>query len=208
MSSIPSSNTQSVASAQWLFHWPSVVAGAFVALALFVISVILARACDVDITFRNAASTSGETGAIIWGGVAALICFGIGGLIAGRGAATAGRFNGWLNGLLVWAVAVPVLVYGLGAGVGPRLGQTPELGGGKGPPVHNAMLASAHIGPGAADEAAEPSQPETTGSSTYVSHPQAAAWWMLVSLGLGLVGAAAMGFVSAKTATGARTHVV
>lgn len=174
------------------YHWPSIVAGSFVALALFVVSVILARACDVDVTFQNATTTGAEAGAIIWGGVSALICFGIGGLVAGRGAVAARRRMGWLNGLIVWAVAVPVLVYGLGAGIGPRLGQTVELGRSRanGP---SAIQASARMNP--VDES---QMPQTTGSSTYMSHPQAAAWWMLLSLGLGLFAASAMGAVAGR----------
>lgn len=182
-----------------LFHWPSIVAGAFVALALLVISVVLARACDVDVTFMNATSRSGEVGAIVWGAVAAFICFGIGGLIAGRSACVTRHGSGWLNGLLVWAVAVPLLVYFLGSGIGPRLGQTAELGR-TNVGQHTAMQAAARYGP-VSPVNGEFEQPAVSGSPTRVSHAQAAAWWMLLSLGLGLVAATGMGFVSARPRT-------
>jgi hypothetical protein len=172
-------------------HWPSIVAGAFVTLALFVVSVALARAVDLDITFTNARSTGAETAAIIWGGISALICFGIGGWVAGMNATAAGRGLSWLNGFMVWAVAVPVLVFWLGTGVGPRLGQESRQGGLMAP-APNAVQASARLG-------GTESQPLATGSSNYVSHPQAAAWWMLASLALGLIGAAAMGVTGRKT---------
>lgn len=176
------------------YHWPSIVAGAFVTLALMVVSVILAQACDVDVTFRNATSTAGQTGAIIWGGIAALVAFGIGGMIAGRGAVSTVRRSGSLHGLIVWAVAVPLLVALFNTGMGPRLGPNQELAG-----VSPAIVASsAQVASDRVTE--EPAQPLTNGSPNSISQPQAAAWWMLASLGLGLVGAAAMGaFASQKS---------
>jgi hypothetical protein len=180
-------------------HWPSIVAGAFVTLALFVVSVALARAVDVDISFSGARSTGAETVAIIWGGISALICFGIGGWVAGSNAAAAGRHLSWLNGAMVWAVAVPVLVFWLGTGVGPRLGERSQAGMIAPAAAPSAVQASARIG------GTEP-QPLATGTPGYVGHQQAAAWWMLVSLALGLIGAAAMGVTGRKTTTDGYGH--
>lgn len=177
-------------------HWPSIVAGAFVTLALFVVSVALARAFDVDISFSGAHSRGAEIMAIVWGGISALICFGIGGWVAGNNAAAAGRGLSWLNGAMVWAVAVPVLVFWLGTGVGPRLGERSQAGM-TAPAAPSAVQASARIGE---------TEPLATGSPGYVDHQQAAAWWMLVSLALGLVGAAAMGVTGRKTTTDGYGH--
>ena len=176
-------------------YWPAVVAGAFVALALFVVSVVLARACYVDTTLVEARTAGEETGAILWGAIAALVSFGIGGAVAGRCAAAAGRERSWLNGLLVWAVAVPILAYWLGAGVGPRLGQTAYFGGGTGP------VAMVHAGNGGVIPAHAIGR-DVPNTPYPVRHPQMAAWFMVLSLGLSLIGATVMGeFAAGRRAT-------
>jgi len=176
-------------------HWPSIVAGAFVALSLFVISVVLARACDVDVTFQTAQTNGALVGAIIWGGVAAIICFGVGAFVASLNASRSGISSGWLNGLMVWAVAVPILVYFLGAGIGPRLGQTAVFGGGKGP-----MLAS-----GQYDGTTISQAQSNPAGGMYMRHPLAASWFMLLSLGLGLLSAAGFGAMCSKDRYGGET---
>ena len=65
------------------------------------------------------------------------------------------------------------------------------------PAAPSAVQASARIGE---------TEPLATGTSGYVGHQQAAAWWMLVSLALGLVGAAAMGVTGRKTTTDGYGH--
>jgi hypothetical protein len=194
-------------------HWPSIWAGVFVALTLFIISVLFARGCDVDITFRNAASTANEVGAILWGGAAALICFGIGAAVAGRNAVLSGRPSGFFNGMMVWAVSIPILMYGLNAGIGPRLGQTVAFGGGKG--VLDTNLIAPQLGPAAVTAGARMGNeneqapnninqagqaawnaPETTGSPHTISHAQGAAWWTLCSIVLGFLAASVCGAVA------------
>lgn len=172
-------------------HWSALVAGAFVTLALFVLSVVLAQACDVDITFRSAQGGAGETGAIIWGAVAAIVCFGIGSWFATCLADSPHPRAGWMQGLMVWAVVVPVLVYGVGVGIGPRLGQHSNPAD-QGRPFATAFVTNAM------QTSVANAQPETTGSSTYISHSQAAAWWMILSLGLGLVASVVCGAVGGQ----------
>jgi hypothetical protein len=57
-------------------------------------------------------------GAGIWGVITALIAFFVGGWVAARSAAFAGRTSGLFNGAMVWFVAIPLLVYMLGSGIG------------------------------------------------------------------------------------------
>lgn len=106
------------------FHWPSIVGGAFLALSLFVISVVLSRAIGLDYTYQTARTEGQRNTIIIWGVVAAFICFWLGSWLAVRTAVVATRGYGLLNGMMVWALAVPVLVYSLGSNLGPRLGLT------------------------------------------------------------------------------------
>ena len=169
-------------------HWPGLVAGSFVSLALFVLSAVLAQACDVDITFQAAHAGAAETGAIIWGAVAAIICFGIGSWCANYFSDLPNPHAGWIQGLMVWAVVVPILLYCVGSGIGPRLSQHSNPQNWNRPFAANTDNVNANGG-----AAASSAQPEIKGSATYISHPQAAAWWMLLSLGLGLFSAVGCG---------------
>src|SRR3954468_70452 len=96
--------------------WPAIVAGAFTALALFAVAGILSRAVGLGWTSHSALTTGEQAGAVIWGGVAALICFAVGGFVAAK---VARRGSGGLNGFLVWAVCVPIMMFWLGTGVNP-----------------------------------------------------------------------------------------
>ncbi len=157
------------------FHWPSIVGGAFLALSLFVISVVLSRAIGLDYTYQTARTEGQRNTIIIWGVVAAFICFWLGSWLAVRTAVVATRGYGLLNGMMVWALAVPVLVYSLGSNLGPRLGLTSVE------PIPTALRASAQFAP---------SQPY---------HPsQSAAWWMLASLASGFVAAILAGWLGVK----------
>lgn len=182
------------------FHWPSIVGGAFVALALFVCSAVLSRACGVNFTFGSVHQTGPEAGAIVWGAVASIICFGIGGLLAAWTTPSATRRYGALNGLMVWAVAVPVLVFWLGSGVGPMLGKESGNGyamiGASNGAEAPAQLASARFGPGQVTESQGRVSTKAPDNPNYVGHVQAAAWWMLLSLGLGLISACFLGYIA------------
>jgi hypothetical protein len=86
-----------------------------------------------------------------------------------------------LNGFILWAVTIPILIYVLGSGVGPMLGKTaPELNN-----SNMAAVLSNGNGPAAAPGMSAMASDQ---SPQNVGHYQAAAWWMLVSIGCGLIG--------------------
>jgi hypothetical protein len=153
----------------------------FLTLTLFIISAVLAEAVGLDYTFQSVSAHGREVATIIWGGAAALICFGLGAYLTARvSRGTVGAGSAMLNGFIVWAVTIPILIYILGSGVGPMLGKTvPALGVSSMP----AMLSN---GTG---HAAAPAMTAAADQFPHnVGHYQAAAWWMLVSIGCGLIG--------------------
>lgn len=100
----------------------SVVAGLLTTIATLIVLSVLGIAIGLATFDANAPSPIG-LGAGIWGGISALIAFGLGGFVAARSAATAsGPRNGVLNGAIVWMAAVFLIVLLLGNGIGTLLG--------------------------------------------------------------------------------------
>ena len=99
-------------------RWGPILAGLFAALATLAVLAILGLAIGASaFTPGDQGSTFG-LGAGIWGAVSTLLAFGVGGFIAARTAAVRGRSSGILNGAMVWFVAIPLLIYALGSGIG------------------------------------------------------------------------------------------
>lgn len=101
-----------------LVRWGPIVAGIFAALATLITLSVLGIAIGLSVFNYGDPASSFGIGAGIWGAITALISFFVGGLIAARNAAYGGRTSGIMNGAMVWFVAIPLLVYLLGTGVG------------------------------------------------------------------------------------------
>ena len=99
-------------------RWGSVLAGIFAAISTLMALTVLGLA--IGLSSFDAGDTAGPFGfgAGIWGAISTLIAFFVGGLIAARTAAVGGHSNGILNGAMVWFVAIPLLLYALGSGIG------------------------------------------------------------------------------------------
>ncbi len=102
--------------------WGSIIAGLFSAVTVLISLAVLGIALGLSSVDPNAPAGSVGAGIGIWGIVSALIAFAVGGAVAGHTAALPGRGKGALNGLLVWIVAIPLLLYLLSSGVGSILG--------------------------------------------------------------------------------------
>jgi hypothetical protein len=112
-----------------LVRWGPVLAGLFAALATLVTLSVLGLAVGLSAYDPNAPLSAFGIGAGIWGAITALISFLIGGWLAGRSAAFSGNTSGVLNGAMVWFVAVPLLIYMLGAGLGSLAGTAGAVAG-------------------------------------------------------------------------------
>lgn len=110
-------------------RWGSILAGLFSALSTLLVLTLIGLAIGAA-SFDPGDRASGfGIGAGIWSAVSLLLSFLVGGFVAARTAAVAGGRNGALNGALMWAVAIPLLLYALGSGVGALLGTAGRVAG-------------------------------------------------------------------------------
>jgi hypothetical protein len=200
-----------------LVRWGPVIAGLFAALATLAALTVLGLAIGLSSYNVGDQASSFGIGAGIWGAISALIAFGIGGWLAGRTAATRGTSSGILNGAMVWFVAVPLLVYMLGSGIGalartagsvagtaasvaaPIAGQAADAAASN--PALQATAATGVQGAGQAIQATAqalgdqvtPQRVETAANSA-----GSAAWGTLLSLGLAAAAAIAGGYLGAR----------
>ncbi len=101
-------------------RWGPIMAGLVSALATLLVLSLLGVAVGLTAAAgdpnggANAAAAKANnysTGASIWAALSALIAFFIGGFVAARTAGVRGKTNGWINGALVWAIALPLLLW-------------------------------------------------------------------------------------------------
>lgn len=104
-------------------RWGPIVAGVFTALTTLVIMTVLGLALGLS------AFEPGETGertvgtaAAIWGIISAVLAFFLGGWVAGRNALGSAEDNGAINGFLVGAATIAVMLWMIGAGLGNLMG--------------------------------------------------------------------------------------
>ena len=108
-------------------RWGPIFAGLLTALGTFLLLSTLALA--IGLTVAPGDADEGQTGAAagIITAVIALVAFFIGGLVAGRSAAVGGRGSGALNGFLVWALGIMVVLVLAAFGLGQLFGAAGDL---------------------------------------------------------------------------------
>lgn len=190
-------------------RWGPIIAGLFTALTTLLGLSVLGLAIGLSIVDTNDPLRNLGIGAGIWGLLSALIAFGIGGYMAGGTAAFRDRNSGMLNGALVWIVALPLLLYLLGSGVGAILGTASAVAGtaaevASGAAQNPAVQATAQAAlPGAA-EAAQATAQALPGQVTPQQVENAAdaggrtAWGTLLWLGLGAAAAIGGGYLGGQ----------
>jgi len=116
-------------------HWGPVVAGLLTALTTLLLLSLLGLA--VGLTTVNAGTAAAQGGpppdagrnSALWAGLSGLIAFLLGGFVAARTAAIFNRNWGALNGALVFLLAVPLILWLAGSGLGAVLGTLGNLSG-------------------------------------------------------------------------------
>jgi hypothetical protein len=161
-------------------RWGAIVAGLFVAMSVMVLLSVLGMAIGLSAYDQGDNPRAFSTGMGIWAIISAIIAFFIGGWFAARTAGVEGRRNGMINGLMVWAVAVPLSLYLLSGGVMNVLSTGGRIADER---VMRAAVNMPQQG-GANLNNVNAERAKDTASS--------AAWWTLVSLLVGL-GCAALG---------------
>jgi MFS family permease len=96
-------------------HWGAIWAGLLGAFTAFVLFSLLGLAVGVSLFSTGGASVlpSESTGAVIWETVAGIAAYFIGGFVAGRAAPVFKRSWAALNGLSVFFLSMPFLLFGL-----------------------------------------------------------------------------------------------
>jgi hypothetical protein len=198
-------------------RWGPIIAGLFAALSTLAVLNVLGLAIGLSAYDPGDRARNFNIGAGIWGGVSALIAFFLGGWLAARTAAVGGHRNGILNGAMVWAVAIPLMLY-LVATAANSMANTASNLANSASSVASAMKdrsggsAGQDAGGNGAQQAQEQAQMQTQSPGQTMSNvtnsidPQQAtraarraAWGTLASLVLGLAAAAVGGHLGARS---------
>jgi heme A synthase len=99
-----------------------ILAGVLTAIATLLILTVLGLAIGSSALEPRDVGEKVGTGAAIWGIVSALIAFFIGGWVAAKTAAVAGTGSGMINGLMVGAAILAIVLWLTGSGVSGILG--------------------------------------------------------------------------------------
>jgi hypothetical protein len=92
-------------------QWGPIVAGTLTALVTLLVLAVLGLAVGASAFEPGTDRTDWGTAAGIWGAISALIAFFLGGWVAARTAAVAGSFAGLMNGFMVGAATLLVLLW-------------------------------------------------------------------------------------------------
>lgn len=193
-------------------HWGPIVAGLLTALTALLLLSLLGLAIGLTSLNAGAAAAQGAAPAdagrnsAIWAGVAGIVSFLLGGYVAGRTAALFNRGWGALNGALVFMLAVPLILWLAGQGLGTVFG---SLGALSGALASNPDAAQAAQGAaGQAQAAAQNVQPIDVARAAEAARNTA--WGTLAGSLLGLLASAFGGWLGTRqpTATERTTHVV
>jgi hypothetical protein len=193
-------------------HWGPIVAGLLTALTALLLLNLLGLA--IGLTTINAGTAAAQGGppadagrnSAIWAGISGIVSFLLGGYVAGRTAALFNRGWGALNGALVFMLAVPLILWLAGQGLGTVLGSLGNLSGAlaSNPGVTQAAQGAA----GQAQAAAQTVQPIDVARAAEAARNTA--WGTLAGSLLGLAASAFGGWLGTRhpTATEQTTRVV
>ncbi len=99
-----------------------IIAGVLTAITTMLILTVLGLAIGASTLEPRDVGESLGIGAAIWGIISALIAFLLGGWVAAKTAAVAGSGSGLINGLMVGAATIALLLWLTGNGLGGLLG--------------------------------------------------------------------------------------
>lgn len=107
-------------------RWGPIWAGLITAIATFVVLTVAAIAIGAQAVDSGVGDEAGMAGGIA-SGVVALLAFFAGGFVAARTAGVIGRGYGALNGFLVWALGVVIILALAAFGLGSLFGASGDL---------------------------------------------------------------------------------
>jgi hypothetical protein len=181
-------------------HWGPIVAGLLTALTTLLLLSLLGLAIGLTTVNAGTAAAQGgpppDTGrfSAIWAGVSGILAFLLGGYVAGRTAAIFSRGWGALSGALVFMLAVPLILWLAGQGLGTVLGSLGGLASGLGSNAGAAQGAAAQ-----AQAAAQNVQPIDVARAA--EGARNTAWGALLGSLLGLAASALGGALGTRHPT-------
>jgi len=190
-------------------HWGPIVAGLLTALTALLLLSLLGLA--IGLTTINAGTAAAQGGppadagrnSAVWAGVAGILSFLLGGYIAGRTASLFNRGWGALNGALVFMLAVPLILWLAGQGLGTVFGSLGSLSG--------ALVSNPGAAQGAAGQAQAAAQNvQPIDVARAAEAVRNTAWGTLLGSLLGLAASAFGGWLGTRhpTVTERTTRVV
>ena len=178
-------------------RWGPVLAGLVTALTSLLLLSLLGLAVGLtvvnagDAAIQGGAPTNTGRNAAIWAAISALISFLIGGYIAGKTAAVFDHGWGALNGLLVFLVSVPVILWLASQGLGAVLGGLGSFAGSLNVDANTTQNAAQQ-----AQQAAQQVQPADVARTA--ERVRNTAWNALLISSLGLASAALGGALGTR----------
>ena len=172
-------------------RWGPIMAGLATALTSLLILSLLGLAIGLTVVNAGDAAAQGAApsglgrNSAIWGALAGLIAFFLGGWVAGHSAAVFDRGWGGLNGALVFLAGVPIILWLASMGMGSVLGSLGSLAGSLNPDAGTVQNVADQ-----ARQAAQNTQPVDVARAA--ANARNTAWGTLLGLVLAL-GAAAVG---------------
>jgi hypothetical protein len=205
-------------------RWGPVVAGVLTGVTALLVLTALGLALGISTLGGESAATWG-TAAGIWGGLALLVAFFLGGWVAGHTATTLREGDGPLNGFLTGAATLILLLWlattaltgalgffastvtGLAGAAAPAAVQAIDQGAVTGAATAPTAVANAVANP----QAAVPAQAEQAAQQAAQTARQAAgpgAWGTLIAMVLALIAASLGGMLGHNESIGHRREVI
>jgi hypothetical protein len=103
-------------------QWGPIIAGVLTSIATLLILSVLGLAIGASAFEPRDAGESIGTGAAIWGALSAIVAFFLGGWVAAKTAAVGGPGSGMINGLMVGATILALLLWLVGSGIASIVG--------------------------------------------------------------------------------------
>jgi len=166
-------------------QWGPIVSGLLTAIVTMLVMTVLGIALGASVLDRTAPGEENSTWAAVWGGISAIVSFFVGGWVAAKTAAVGGPFAGLINGFMVGAAGLALILWLTGTGLGNLFG---TIGANIGD-IANVAQDQAQAGQAQADPAAANAEQNARSSFDELRN---SAWGTLVGLLLAL-GAAALG---------------
>jgi hypothetical protein len=168
-------------------QWGPIIGGGVTAIASMLVLTVLGLAIGASVLEPTDPGENLGMAASIWGGISAILSFLAGGWVAAKSAAVGGAASGVLNGFLVGAAALTLILWLTGAGLGNLFGTVGSNIG----EIANIAQDTGVTPAEAEQQAPDPGEAANQAASAF-AEAEEGAWGTLIGLLL-VLGAAAVG---------------